>query len=281
LYGLITWSICIGLAFLLGVIFQCIPTSDWWDLNPAHKRCLTEHVITSLTYFVSALNVACDWTLGIFPFFIVKDLAIPFHQKALVATILAVGALASTACLVRMFYIPTLAETYKGWDGDFLCKRCFEHGSEGHMLPANHAIDLTLPDPDETTDVAMWTTVESGVAITMMCVATLRPLVNKAFGLSSSYSGCKHRSQSFSPYTSADGPPTNPQFGSLRQARANAMAIIDADDDHMEPLRNEVGFSTFNMTKAVNARVREVEHEDLEMGSSSTWSSYKSQDRVP
>jgi hypothetical protein len=127
----------------------------------------------------------------------------------------------------------------------------------------------------------MWTTVESGVAITMMCVATLRPLVNKAFGLSSSYSGCKHRSQSFSPYTSADGPPTNPQFGSLRQARANAMAIIDADDDRMEPLRNEVGFSTFNMTKAVNARVREVEHEDLEMGSSSTWSSHKSQDRVP
>jgi len=251
IYGLIIWSIALGLSTLLVIIFQCRPTSDWWDLNPEHKRCIASHVLTSLTYASSALNVACDWTLGIFPFFIVKDLAIPLQQKFLVAGILAIGALASTACLIRMFYIPSLEQTYLGWDGDFLYA---------------------------TTDVAVWTTVESGVAITMMCIATLRPLVNHLFGLQSSYTGSKFRSESFSPYVSADRPTTGPHFGSLREARANAMAIIDADEDRMEPLRNEVGFNTFNMTKAINTRVREIEREDVEMGSSSTWSSSKSQD---
>jgi hypothetical protein len=251
IYGLIIWSFALGFSTLLVIIFQCRPTSDWWDLNPAHKHCIESHVLTSLTYASSALTVACDWTLGIFPFFIVKGLDIPLQQKFLVAGILAVGALASTACLIRMFYIPSLEQTYYGWDGDFLY---------------------------DTTDVAVWTTVESGVAITMMCVATFRPLVNYIFGLESSYTGSKFRSESFSPYVSADRPTTGPHFGSLREARANAMAIIDADDDRIEQMHSQIGFSTFNMTKAINARVREVEREDVEMSTSSTWSSDKSKD---
>lgn len=121
IYGLMLWSIALGMAFFLGVIFQCIPASDWWDLNPAHKRCLPVHIITSLIYTVSALNVACDWTLGIFPFLIVKDLQIPWAQKVQVASILAFGALASTATCIRIAYLPSLENTYLGWNGDFLC----------------------------------------------------------------------------------------------------------------------------------------------------------------
>lgn len=131
--GLMVWSIMLGLAFVLVVAFQCIPASDWWDLDPAKKRCIGEHVIESLTWTSSALSVACDWILGLFPFFIVKDLAIPLQQKIVVGSILAFGALASTACCVRMAYVPSLSETYDGWDGDFLCRSlCLCHWS---LLP--------------------------------------------------------------------------------------------------------------------------------------------------
>lgn len=131
IYGLMIWSISLGLAFFLGVCLQCRPTSDWWSLDPAKKNCLQPHVITALTYTVSAFNVACDWTLGLFPFLIVRDLSIPTYQKILVASILAFGAIASTATIVRMFYIPTLEQTYKGWNGEFLCEcPSSTHGSK-------------------------------------------------------------------------------------------------------------------------------------------------------
>ncbi|QIW97945.1 hypothetical protein AMS68_003463 [Peltaster fructicola] len=168
IYALIVWSIALGLSFFLGVIFQCNPTSDWWSLDPNQKRCLPSHIITSLIYTVSASNVACDWTLGIFPFFIVKDLTIPLQQKIMVASILAFGALASTATIVRMFYLHTLDQVYYGRDGDFLCK---------------HFQTLVIPDAhactDDTAEVAIWTTVEGGVAITAISLATLRPLVSR------------------------------------------------------------------------------------------------------
>lgn len=129
IYGLMIWSIALGLAFFLGIIFQCIPASDWWSLDPAQKHCLQPHIIESLTYAVSAVNVACDWTLGIFPYFIVKDLTLQPMQKTLVVIVMAFGCLGSTATCVRMAYIGTLGQTYKGWNGDFLCEFDFSRCS--------------------------------------------------------------------------------------------------------------------------------------------------------
>ena len=115
-------TVIFGLAFDFIVLFQCWPISAFWTLNPADGHCINKDVLTGLTYGISALNVIADWTFGILPIFIVKDLVISKRQKGLVAGILAFAAVGSTATIVRLPFIPTLAESYLGWDGDFLCK---------------------------------------------------------------------------------------------------------------------------------------------------------------
>ncbi|KAF2210361.1 hypothetical protein CERZMDRAFT_28819, partial [Cercospora zeae-maydis SCOH1-5] len=138
-----------GVAFTFVIIFQCWPISDWWSLDPRQKHCIKPEVVVGLTYGVSGLNVIADWTLGILPAFIVKDLQMSTRQKRLVAVILSFAAIGSSATIVRLPYVGSLIESFDGWEGDFLFN---------------------------TVGVAIWTTVEIGVGITAGCMATLRPL---------------------------------------------------------------------------------------------------------
>jgi hypothetical protein len=39
----------------------------------------------------------------------------------MVAGLLAFAAIGSTATVIRLPYVGSLAESYKGWNGDFLC----------------------------------------------------------------------------------------------------------------------------------------------------------------
>lgn len=112
----------LGFAFSFVIIFQCWPISDWWGLDPTQKRCINPTVIIGLTYAVSGLNVIADWSLGILPIFVVKDLQMSRRQKKLVSGILAFAAIGSTATIVRLPYIGSLEESFAGSDGDFLCK---------------------------------------------------------------------------------------------------------------------------------------------------------------
>lgn len=149
----------LGITYCAIVLFQCKPISFWWDLNPHHHgHCLSASVMADTTYVVSALNSLADWVFGLLPIFMVKDLQMHHHQKVVVAMILGLAAIGSTATVVRLPYIWTVKE-YKG---EFLWR---------------------------TADVAIWTTVEVGIGITAGNIATLRPLLQKImsfFGLSSS-----------------------------------------------------------------------------------------------
>ncbi|CAK1362530.1 hypothetical protein CB0940_05256 [Cercospora beticola] len=154
-----------GVAFTFVIIFQCWPISDWWSLDPSQKHCIKPEVVVGLTYGVSGLNVIADWTLGILPAFIVKDLQMSKRQKRLVAVILSFAAIGSSATIVRLPYVGSLIESFDGWNGDFLFN---------------------------TVGVAIWTTVEIGVGITAGCMATLRPLFRMALekmGVASSSGG--------------------------------------------------------------------------------------------
>ena len=111
-----------GFAFLFVIIFQCWPISDWWSLDPTQKHCIKPDIVIGLTYGVSGLNVIADWTLGILPAFIVKDLQMSVRQKRLVAIILSFAAVGSTATIVRLPYVGSLAQSFDGSNGDFLCE---------------------------------------------------------------------------------------------------------------------------------------------------------------
>ncbi|KAH6622084.1 integral membrane protein [Boeremia exigua] len=149
----------VGVAYTLLVIFQCRPISFWWDLDPNHTgTCLSASLVMYFTYAVSALNSVADWTFGILPIFVVKDLQMKRRVKVIVSGIIGLAAIGSTATIIRLPYTSTL----KPYKGDFLYR---------------------------TTDFAIWTTVEVGVGITAGCIATLKPLFKAVLDSTAQASG--------------------------------------------------------------------------------------------
>lgn len=84
----------IGVVYCMIVLFQCRPVSFWWDLDETHTgKCLSPLLMVDATYVVSALNALADWTFAILPIFIVRDLHMKGSTKAVVVTILGLGAM--------------------------------------------------------------------------------------------------------------------------------------------------------------------------------------------
>ena len=84
----------VGIAYTLLVIFQCKPISYWWDLNPNHTgTCLSASLVMYFTYVVSALNSIADWTFGLLPIFVVKDLQMKRRVKVIVSAIIGLAAM--------------------------------------------------------------------------------------------------------------------------------------------------------------------------------------------
>jgi hypothetical protein len=87
-------SAIVGTTYCCIVLFQCRPISYWWDLNTDHHgQCLSPALVTNTTYLVSALNSFADWTFGILPIFIVKDLQMKKSVKVVVSTIIGFAAM--------------------------------------------------------------------------------------------------------------------------------------------------------------------------------------------
>jgi hypothetical protein len=84
----------VGAVYTLLVVFQCKPISYWWDLDATHTgTCLSASLVMDFTYVVSVLNSLADWTFGLLPIFIVKDLQIKKRVKVAISTIIGLAAM--------------------------------------------------------------------------------------------------------------------------------------------------------------------------------------------
>lgn len=134
-------------------VLQCRPSAYFWTQYTGGKgSCINPKITVDATYVYSAISCATDWILGIIPVFLVWNLQMNPRTKLVVAMILAVGAIASTATIIRIPYVKDLAN-----QADFLYA---------------------------TTDVALWSTAETGIGITASACATLRPLFRNFFSRS-------------------------------------------------------------------------------------------------
>jgi hypothetical protein len=139
------------------------------------------------TYAYSAISCWVDWTLAIVPVFIVWNLQMNIRTKISVAMILALGAMfvssyvlssfntntpssASTATIIRIPYVHGLTNT-----GDFLYA---------------------------TTDVAIWSTAETGMGLAASSFATLRPLFRNFLSRTRLWGGTSSQTRS-SPWPGA------------------------------------------------------------------------------
>lgn len=133
-----------GIVFTFVTLFQCQPVSYFWTrVTGTQGQCFSILVVINLTYLYSVVNALCDFTFGLLPIFMIWNLNMSARMKIAIAPILSMGCIASCAILVRIAY----------------CR------------------DYLKPDfLYATVNIAIWSTIECGLAITAGSLATLRPL---------------------------------------------------------------------------------------------------------
>ena len=140
--------------FFLYFVFQCSPPRYFWTrVADGQGSCVKPSITIGLFYGYSVVLCLGDWIYAVLPSILVWRLRMPIKQKILVGMILALGAIATAATIARFPYIEGMSNSE-----DFLYA---------------------------TTDVAIWSSAETGLAITAAGCATLRPLFRTWFNKSS------------------------------------------------------------------------------------------------
>ncbi|KAB8220191.1 hypothetical protein BDV33DRAFT_191378 [Aspergillus novoparasiticus] len=95
LWTVVAVVIAIGLMFWLVLLFDCNPVSYFWlRINPMNTgTCLSTDILLAIAYLYSALTIFCDFTLGIFPVFLIWNLQMNGRTKAALGGILSMGAM--------------------------------------------------------------------------------------------------------------------------------------------------------------------------------------------
>ncbi|CAN9329827.1 unnamed protein product [Alternaria alternata] len=127
----------------LMVFATCYPISYMWDRTSQQGKCVDNTVISALGYVYSVFSIITDFTFAIIPGFLVWHLQLKRRTKVALIPLITMGCIASAAVIARLPFI--------------------------HYFNA----------PDflwSTTDIAIWSSVEQGLAITAGSLATLRPL---------------------------------------------------------------------------------------------------------
>ncbi|KAH6682206.1 hypothetical protein F5X68DRAFT_242835 [Plectosphaerella plurivora] len=135
-----------GIVFFFVTMFQCSPIPFFWDKDLPGK-CVDIEVIIGLAVLYSVFSVISDFIFAILPGVIVWNLQLHRRTKMLLFPLLAMGCVASSAVVARFPFLPKFREP------DFLWN---------------------------TLDIAIWSSVEQGLAITAGSLATLRPLLKLA-----------------------------------------------------------------------------------------------------
>ncbi|KAL9113831.1 MAG: hypothetical protein Q9227_001965 [Pyrenula ochraceoflavens] len=163
IWGILALATIFGISFLFILTFQCSPIHYFWtsSQDPNGGKCLAPKILTGIIYAHAAVNSICDWTYGILPFLIVKDLSMTRRTKLLACVVLVLGNISSVATLVRFKAIGEIAAST-----DFLFA---------------------------TVDLAIWSTLEVGIAVAAVSLVTIRPLLRLLLGRYSTTYGDSHQ----------------------------------------------------------------------------------------
>ncbi|KAH7020776.1 uncharacterized protein B0I36DRAFT_275155 [Microdochium trichocladiopsis] len=137
-------SLATGLAFFFVAIFQCSPVEfAWTRFVSTNGTCLALDTIIKVTITYSTFAIITDFTFTLLPAWLVLNLHMDKKTKMAIIPILSMACIASCAVTVRLAFLN----------------------------------DFTSPDfLWATTDIAIWSQTEQGLAIAAGSFATLRPL---------------------------------------------------------------------------------------------------------
>ncbi|GME34007.1 cation-transporting atpase 4 protein [Neofusicoccum parvum] len=155
LYAIIGITVISSGVFEIVIVTYCRPFAASW--GGAEGTCGAPTTNANIGYFYSAECILTDWTLAVLPAFMLHDVQLKRRTKVSVSIILAMGAFASTATIVRLRYL------------------------------------VLYNDPAEflygVAPIAVWSLVEEGVGIVAGSLAPLRPLFKYIPFLRSSAAG--------------------------------------------------------------------------------------------
>ncbi|KAI6789848.1 hypothetical protein KC361_g8292 [Hortaea werneckii] len=242
IHKIVIWTVLVvtqlySLFFFFIFLFQCLPSEYFWtQYTGGEGSCMNTDIIVGVFYGYSAISCAGDWTFSILPVFLVWNLQMGRKEKISVVMILAVGALASIATVARIPYVHTLRNS-----ADFLYA---------------------------TTEVALWSCVETALGITAACAATLRPLFRQMMpwiGFASS----RNRSRGVTSQSHGDNSRRFRRRGRDPYERTSS-ANNGEDDLRMEGLEHVHGKGMGTLTTAWHSNEREEGDEEVASNSSKT-----------
>ncbi|KAK8017714.1 hypothetical protein PG993_014040 [Apiospora rasikravindrae] len=158
------WAITVSAAggcgvFILVTMFQCVPVNAFWEdpQGAGRRSCIDGRVMRDLAYFYSAATLLVDLIFVVLPLWIVWQLKMSLKTKLGLSALICTGLVASVGVAVRFAYL------------------------DGYTQP-----DFLF----DTSDVAIWSTVEIGLAVTAGSLATLKPLCRLMYRKACSRTTC-------------------------------------------------------------------------------------------
>ncbi|KAJ9133734.1 hypothetical protein NKR23_g10594 [Pleurostoma richardsiae] len=128
LYAMLAVASLMALIGILASLLYCHPVKAYW--NPYLGTCGDFMVVVKIGYAWTAVGIVTDWTCAILPYFVVRTLQMSKKTKRTVIAILGVGAIASTATIIRapylQYYLATKDQLY--WNGWILLWSQVESG---------------------------------------------------------------------------------------------------------------------------------------------------------
>ncbi|KAK6000055.1 hypothetical protein QM012_004043 [Aureobasidium pullulans] len=143
LYSILALSASYGFIAMMTVLLQCKPLKATWD--PSAGTCSSEAIIVHISYFVTACSITTDFACAVMPFIILWKLQMRKRLKFTVAAMLSLGFLASAATMIRIKYLDSYFATH----------------------------DLAY----KVSNVVLWSIIETGIAIIVGSIPSLKPLV--------------------------------------------------------------------------------------------------------
>lgn len=93
LWALLVVSVISTIVALMVVFTTCKPMACMWDRTIPDCKCGSLENVITLSYVVSAVNIATDWTVAIMPIFVLWDIQLKPRVKVVTCGILGMGVL--------------------------------------------------------------------------------------------------------------------------------------------------------------------------------------------
>ncbi|KAF2092831.1 hypothetical protein NA57DRAFT_17324, partial [Rhizodiscina lignyota] len=156
IYFVMGLNVLFNIYYFFVTVFQCMPVNYLWrqfdPVSPLKGHCVPPTVNGDSVIASTAVSVFTDWSLGLLPIFILRDLQMNIRKKAAIGILLSLASVVAT--LVRVPFIVNL-----GKNDDFFWS---------------------------SLGPAVWSSVEPGLGIIVLSLATLRPLFQSIFESASS-----------------------------------------------------------------------------------------------